>query len=147
MVKYTEDTLDSLFAALSDRTRRAVLGELAGGSRPISELAAAHDMSLPGFMKHLAVLEAAGLIERAKEGRVVQCTLQPQPMQGAAEWISRYEKFWTEKLDALGRYLYQEEELQTWKKPASSKDRPSRSPASTPRRRKGSGARGPTRKS
>ena len=151
MVKYSDDALDTLFAALSDRTRRAVLGELAAGSRPISELAAAHDMSLPGFMKHLAVLEAAGLIERAKEGRVVRCTLQPEPMQGAAEWISRYEKFWTEKLDSLARYLYQQEELQTsWKdhssRKSSGKSPSSTSAAATPSRRRRSGARGPTRK-
>jgi DNA-binding transcriptional ArsR family regulator len=146
MVKYSDDRLDALFAALADRTRRAVLGDLAHGSRPTSELAAAHDMSLPGFLKHLAVLEAAGLIERAKGGRVVQCTLQPEPMQGAAQWLARYEKFWTDKLDALGRYLYQEQELQTWNQPASSTSRPSRSRATTPRRPKRSGARGPTRK-
>src|SRR5262249_51243118 len=98
------------------------------------------------FMKHLGVLEEAGLIERTKEGRVVQCTLRPEPLQGPAEWIAHYEKFWTGKLDALGRYLYHEQELQTWKKPASSTSRPSRSPANTPRRPKASGARGPTRK-
>jgi DNA-binding transcriptional ArsR family regulator len=146
MVKYSDDRLDTLFAALADRTRRTILAELAAGSRPISELAAAHDMSLPGFMKHLAVLEAAGLIERAKAGRVVQCTLQPEPLQGPAQWIAYYEKFWTDKLDALGRYLYQEEELQTWNSPASRTSPRSRSPANTLRRRKGSGARGPTRK-
>jgi DNA-binding transcriptional ArsR family regulator len=146
MVKYSDDRLDTLFAALADRTRRTILAELASGSRPISELAAAHDMSLPGFMKHLAVLEAAGLIERAKEGRVVQCTLHPEPLQGPAQWIAYYEKFWTDKLDALGRYLYQEEELQKWKSPASRTSPRSRSAASTPRRPKGSGAHGPTRK-
>ena len=138
MVKYSDDELDTLFAALSDRTRRQVIAELSTGSRPISELAQAHDMSLPGFMKHLGVLEHAGLIERYKEGRVVQCTLQPEPMQGAAEWIAHYEKFWNDKLDALGRYLYQQEELQAWKKP--------RSRASTSRSPKVSGGRGPTRK-
>jgi DNA-binding transcriptional ArsR family regulator len=147
MVKYADDRLDALFAALADRTRRAVIAELAQGSRPVSELAAAHDMSLPGFMKHLAVLEAAGLIERAKEGRVVQCTLHADPMQGPAQWIARYEEFWTDKLDALGRFLYQEEELQKWNQPASSKDRPSPSRANTQRRPKRSGARGRTRRS
>src|SRR4051794_1775939 len=146
MVKCSDDELDTLFAALSDRTRRQVIAELATGSRPISELAQAHDMSLPGFMKHLGVLEEAGLIERAKAGRVVQCTLQPEPMKGAAEWIAHYEKFWNDKLDALGRYLYQQEELQTWNKPTSWKNRSSPSRASTTRRQKVFGARGPTRK-
>jgi DNA-binding transcriptional ArsR family regulator len=146
MVKYSDDELDTLFAALSDRTRRQVIAELSTGRRPISELAQAHDMSLPGFTKHLGVLEQARLIDRTKEGRIVQCTLQPEPMQGAAEWIAHYEKFWNDKLDALGRYLYQQKELQTWKKPASWKNRSSRLRASTTRRPKASGGHGPTRK-
>src|SRR6185369_8552336 len=119
MVKYSDDQLDEIFAALSDRTRRRVLASLEDGSRPVTELASTHDMSLPGFMKHLRVLEDAGLLERTKEGRVVRCTLQPQPMKEAASWIAQYEKFWTDKLDSLARYLYQQEELQTWKKLAS----------------------------
>jgi len=146
MVKYSDDQLDEIFAALSDRTRRRVLASLEDGSRPVTELASTHDMSLPGFMKHLRVLEDAGLLERTKEGRVVRCTLQPQPMKEAASWIAQYEKFWTDKLDSLARYLYQQEELQTWKKLASPTSPPSRSRASTQRRPKGSGGRGPTRK-
>lgn len=146
MVKYSDEALDSVFAALSDRTRRRVLASLSEGSRQVTELAAAHDMSLPGFMKHLGVLEGAGLIERAKEGRVVSCALTAAPMKQAAAWISHYEKFWSDKLDSLARYLYQQEELQTWTKPASRKDPRSPLPASTPSRPKRSGARGPTRR-
>lgn len=146
MVKYSDDALDTVFAALSDRTRRHVLESLAGGEHAVSELAAEHAMSLPGFMKHLRVLEDAGLIERSKEGRVVSCELSAAPMKQAAAWMSRYEKFWTEKLDSLARYLYQQEELQTWNKPSSPKSPSSSSTAATPSRRKKSGARGPTRK-
>jgi DNA-binding transcriptional ArsR family regulator len=146
MVKYSDDQLDDIFAALSDRTRRKVLASLDEGSRPVTELASAHDMSLPGFMKHLRVLEEAGLLERTKEGRVVRCTLQPEPMKEAASWIAQYEKFWTDKLDSLARYLYQQEELQRWKKPVSAKKPRSDSSAATASRRKSSGARGPTRK-
>jgi DNA-binding transcriptional ArsR family regulator len=146
MVKYSDDHLDDLFAALSDRTRRKVLASLEAGSRPVTELAGAHDMSLPGFMKHLRVLEDAGLLERTKEGRVVRCTLQPEPMKEAASWIAQYEKFWTDKLDSLARYLYQQEELQTWKKPVSKKSPRLASTGATPSHRRKSGARGPTRK-
>lgn len=103
-------------------------------------------MSLPGFMKHLRVLEDAGLIARTKEGRVVSCELSAAPMQQAAAWMSRYERFWSEKLDALARCLYQQEELQTWTKPSSPKNPRSPSSASTPSRREKSGARGPTQK-
>ena len=146
MVKYQDPALDAVFAALADSTRRGILESLSsGGDVAVSELAAPHDMSLPGFMKHLKVLEDAGLVTRNKEGRVVSCTLEAQPMKQASAWMARYEKFWTEKLDSLARYLYQQEELQTW-----NRDWP-RSPrlpssATTRSRRKKSGARGPTRK-
>ncbi len=147
MVKtVSDDVLDSLFGALADRTRRQVLQELESGERGVSELAAEHEMSLPGFMKHLRVLEDAGLIARTKEGRVVSCELDAEPLQAASTWMSRYEKFWTEKLDALGRYLYQQEELQAWNKSPSGKNPSSTSLATTRSRRRKSGARGPTRK-
>jgi DNA-binding transcriptional ArsR family regulator len=152
MVKYSDDELDAVFAALADRTRRGILESLSGGDLAVSELAAPHDMSLPGFMKHLRVLEDARLISRTKEGRVVSCELSAAPMKDASVWMSRYEKFWTEKLDSLARYLYQQEELQTWKdpsvrnKPGSRKDPSSQSTGTTRSRPKKSGARGPTRK-
>jgi DNA-binding transcriptional ArsR family regulator len=146
MVKYSDDELDTLFAALADRTRRHVLESLSGDPLAVSELAAAHDMSLPGFMKHLHVLENAGLIARSKEGRVVSCELSAAPLKHAAAWMSRYERFWREKLDSLARYLYQQEELQQWNKPISRKNPRLRSTAATRSRRKGSGGRGPTRK-
>lgn len=145
MVKYSDDDLDTLFAALSDRTRRHVLESLAAGDRQVTELAGEYEMSLPGFMKHLGVLENAGLIARSKEGRVVSCELSARPMQQAAVWMSRYEKFWTEKLDSLARYLYQQEELQTWNK-TSGKSPSSTSSGTTPSRRKKSGGRGRTPK-
>jgi hypothetical protein len=65
-------------------------------------------------MKHLRVLEDAGLIARAKDGRVVSCTLSAKPLGAAANWLARYEKFWTGQLDSLARYLYHEEEIHPW---------------------------------
>ena len=147
MVKYEEPVLNRVFAALADPTRRGVLDSLAGGSCAVSELAAPSGMSLPGFMKHLRVLEEAGLIEREKEGRVVSCELSAAPMKTASAWMSRYEKFWSDKLDSLARYLYQQEELQTWNKPAFKPINPrSPSAADSQSRRRKSGGRGPTRK-
>jgi len=108
MVKSSAATLDLVFAALSDSTRRTVLESLSAGSLAVTELSQPHAMSLPGFMKHLRVLEEAGLVERSKEGRVVHCTLAAEPMREAASWLSRYQKFWTERLDALDRYLKQQ---------------------------------------
>jgi hypothetical protein len=97
-------------------------------------------------MKHLRVLEGAGLIAREKEGRVVSCALSAAPMKAASAWMARYEKFWSDKLDSLARYLYQQEELQTWNKPESRTSPRSPSSAITRSRRRKSGARGPIRK-
>jgi DNA-binding transcriptional ArsR family regulator len=146
MVKYADEQLDAVFAALADSTRRGILESLSGGDLAVSELAAPHDMSLPGFMKHLRVLEDAGLVTRTKEGRVVSCTLSAAPMKDASAWMARYEKFWNDKLDSLARYLYQQEELQIWNRTESSKSPRSTFSGSTPSRRKRSGGRGPTRK-
>src|SRR3970040_811126 len=120
MVQYQDAVLDRVFSGLAEPTRRPVLESLAARNPAVSELPEPHGMSLPGFMKHLRVLEEAGLIARTKEGRVVSCELSAAPMQQAGTRMQRYERFWTEKLDALARYLYQQEELQTWTKPASS---------------------------
>jgi DNA-binding transcriptional ArsR family regulator len=138
--------LDGVFAALADPTRRSVLDRLARGPLSASELAEPHGMSLTGFMKHLAVLEAAGLIARAKEGRVVRCALAPAALRDAAAWLATYEPFWNQRLDALGRYLSGQKESSPWKPMRSTTARRSSSPATTPSHPKRSGPRGPTRK-
>jgi DNA-binding transcriptional ArsR family regulator len=141
------DALDAVFAALSDSTRRTVLETLGERSLSVTELAEPHGMSLTGFMKHLRVLEDAGLISRTKEGRIVRCELSPRPMQEAAVWLSRYEKFWTGRLDALARFLYHQEETEWRTLPPATQSAP-RSPSggTTASRPTKSGARGPTRK-
>ena len=146
MVNYMNEQLNLVFAALADTTRRAVLERLGAGPATISELAEPHGMSLPGFMKHLAVLQAAGLIERAKEGRVVRCELDAQPMQAAASWIAQHERFWNQQLDALGRYLHHQEELTPCQPPKAKPRNRSASTATTPLPSKRSGKPGPTRK-
>ena len=93
MAKYAGN-LDLVFTALSDPTRRAALEQLSGGSQTVSELAEPHGMSLPGFMKHLRVLEDAGLVlVRSKQGRQVHCRLAAAPMEATAAWIARYRAF------------------------------------------------------
>jgi len=139
MVKYNDTQLDLIFAALSDTTRRRVLAQLDQGACSVTELAQTHAMTLPGFMKHLAVLEAAGLIARSKEGRVVRCALEAAPMQEAAQWIAHYERFWNGQLDALGRFLYHQEEI-------ACKPTKSASPDTTPPAPSASGPPGPSRK-
>jgi len=102
MVKQIAPSLDRVFSALSDSSRRAIiarLGEADGLS--VSELARPLPMSLPAVMKHLDVLEGAGLIHRRKTGRTVACRLTAAPMEDAMAWLARYQRFWTESLDRL----------------------------------------------
>jgi DNA-binding transcriptional ArsR family regulator len=109
MVKFRDTALDRTFAALADPTRRALLARLnSGESASVSELARPLPMSLPAVMKHLDVLARAGLIERAKTGRTVRCNLRAAPMETAMQWLTRYERFWTEKLDALAKFVEEE---------------------------------------
>jgi DNA-binding transcriptional ArsR family regulator len=134
--------LDQVFWALSDSTRRSVIERLTQGPASVTELAQPHAMSLPGFTKHLRVLEEAGLVVRAKEGRTVRCELAPRALEDAAMWLAHYEKFWSAQLDALGRYLYHQEEVQPWTS-RSAKNRSSALPVSTRSPPKKSGGRGP----
>ena len=111
MVKYKDATLDLTFAALSDPTRRALLARLGGQERlSVSELAAPFPVSLPAIMKHLDVLTDAGLIVREKTGRTVSCRLTAQPMEQAVNWLNRYARFWSDKLDRLAAFVEEE----TW---------------------------------
>jgi DNA-binding transcriptional ArsR family regulator len=110
MVKFSEAALDRTFAALADPTRRALVMRLAEApGLSVSELAAPFPVSLPAIMKHLDVLAEAGLVARAKTGRIVACRLTAEPMQAAFEWLNRYEKFWSERLDRLAAFLEEED--------------------------------------
>ncbi len=110
MVKYSSsrkatESLDRVFHALADPTRRAIVTRLADGPATVGELAEPFSMSLPAVSKHLAVLERARLMARDRDGRFRRCRLEPEPMAGAAEWIARTRAFWEGRLDGLSRYL------------------------------------------
>ena len=117
MVKYS-DTLDSTFGALADPTRRAILATLKLGQASITELAKPHRMSLPAVMKHVRVLEQAGLVSQSKSGRSRFCHLTAEPLKHAESWISQYRKFWEGTFDSLERYLAEEKakEDQKWQR-------------------------------
>jgi DNA-binding transcriptional ArsR family regulator len=103
MVKYED--LDRTFAALVDPTRRAILARLAREeSASISDLARPFAIKLPAVMKHLDVLDEAGLITRSKQGRTVTVRLHAAPMREAMDWLRRYERFWSKSLDRLAAY-------------------------------------------
>ena len=110
MVKYNDFQLGRTFGALVDQTRRAILDRLEREDGvSISELAKPFAITLPGVMKHLDVLEDAGLITRWKEGRTVTVRLRPDPMKAPLDWLRRYERFWTSRLDRLAEYAQREE--------------------------------------
>ncbi|MBO0753314.1 MAG: helix-turn-helix transcriptional regulator [Bradyrhizobiaceae bacterium] len=141
MVEFDSTQLDLAFAALADPTRRAIVERLAGEPElSVTEIAAPFQVSLPAVMKHLDVLARASLVERHKTGRTVRCRLQPRPMEAAMQWLSRYERFWTEQLDRLAAFVEEEEER-------CSPRQASRSSAASKRRRTRSLRRGRTRTS
>ena len=97
--------LDSIFAALADPTRRAILERLRRGEATVTELAEPFAMSLPAVSKHLKVLERAGLISRGREAQWRPCRLEPRTLQSAADWLDEYRQLWEQRLDRLGEYL------------------------------------------
>ena len=110
MVNYREDALDRVFAALADPTRRALVARLGESeSLTVSELARPFPVSLPAIMKHLDVLSDAGLIARSKSGRTVNCQLTAAAMKSAMDWLHRYERFWSDRLNRLGAFLEEDE--------------------------------------
>jgi len=96
-----ENGLDATFHALADPTRRGMLASLALGAKSIGELGEPFSMSFAGASKHVKVLEGAGLIERRKSGRRQICTIKPEPLAEAEQWLRQWEKFWTVRLDRL----------------------------------------------
>lgn len=98
-------TLDRVFQALSDPSRRAMVERLSRGPASVSELAQPLAMSLPAVMQHLQVLETSGLVRSEKVGRVRTCRIEPVSLQTAERWISERQSGWERRLDRLGDYL------------------------------------------
>jgi DNA-binding transcriptional ArsR family regulator len=98
-------TLDPIFHALADPTRRAVVQQLGRGSATVSELARSFDMALPSFMKHIGVLEASGLIGSIKVGRVRTCTLRPEKLAAAEQWFGEQRVLWESRYSNLDTLL------------------------------------------
>jgi DNA-binding transcriptional ArsR family regulator len=92
--KSTPDRLDSIFAALSDPTRRAILARLASADASVAELAAPFSMTQPAISKHLKVLESAGLIIRDRDAQRRPSRLNARPLAEASKWLADYREFW-----------------------------------------------------
>jgi len=99
--------LDQTFAALADPTRRAILLRLAEGERTVNELAAPFAISLPAVSRHLKVLEQARLITRTPDGQRRRCSLRPEALESAADWLAFHRRFWSESFDRLEEELRQ----------------------------------------
>jgi DNA-binding transcriptional ArsR family regulator len=101
----TVDQLSTVFGALADPTRRAILARLVEGDLPVRELAAPFAMSQPAISRHLKVLENAGLISRSRRATARLSHLEPEPLKEATEWLARYQALWDERYDQLDELL------------------------------------------
>ena len=114
-------TLDQVFFALADPTRRTVLERLGTGPSTMGDLAAPFDMALPSFMQHLHVLEESKLVRSRKEGRVRTYELTPQPLEAMGGWLEQQRSLWNRRLDQLDHYLKQLANLNKPKHPKKEK--------------------------
>ena len=97
--------VDRVFHALSNQTRRGMVRQLSGGECSVGDLARPTRMSFAAASKHVQVLEKTGMVNRRVEGRQHICSLRPDPLREASEWLSFYEKFWAGNLDRLARVV------------------------------------------
>ena len=98
-------SLDQVFHALADPTRRGMVERLVRGPATVSELSRPLDMSLPAVLQHLQVLEASGLVRSEKAGRVRTCRIEPDALRAAEAWVTGQRTAWETRLDRLGDYL------------------------------------------
>jgi DNA-binding transcriptional ArsR family regulator len=110
------DALSTVFSALSDPTRRAMLTRLSLGEASVNELAAPFSMSLPAVSKHIKVLEKAGLLTKTIHAQQRSCKIDGAHLKQAVDWIAQYKQLWEGRLDRLDAYLLNlqaDERLQT----------------------------------
>jgi len=98
-------SLDLMFQALGDPTRRMMVERLSRGPATVSELARPLAMSLPAVIQHLQLLEASGLVRSEKVGRVRTCAIEPDALQAVETWVNERRTLWARRLDRLGEYL------------------------------------------
>ena len=105
MVQYSQARFDASFAALSDATRRGVLEQLGRSDASISDLAEKFQMTLAGMMKHVGVLEQAGLVTSEKVGRVRTCKLGTRRLEEETAWLERHRQLWDERFNELDKVV------------------------------------------
>ena len=100
-----EQSLDRVFHALADPTRRAILDRLREGEATVGRLSEPFPLSFAAVSKHLGVLERAGLVTREARGRARMCRVNPGALNDARAWLEIHERFWSERLDALDQLV------------------------------------------
>jgi DNA-binding transcriptional ArsR family regulator len=135
------DQLSTVFGALADPTRRAILARLASGDLAVRDLAAPFPMSQPAISRHLKVLERAGLISRSRRATARLSHLQAEPLRDATAWLARYQAYWDERYDQLDELLAALQRAE-----ADSRAEPSKRAAPAVKRVKGKKKRGRTSK-
>jgi len=119
------DRLSSIFAALADPTRRAILARLADGDATVTQLAEPFSISLPAISRHLKVLEHAGLISRSRTAQWRSSSLQVEPLREATAWMERYRQFWATNFDRLDAHLQRVQHSQSAAPPSAPPPPPS----------------------
>ena len=119
------DRLSTVFAALADPTRRAILARLADGDATVTQLAEPFSISLPAISRHLKVLEHAGLISRSRTAQWRSSSLQVEPLREATAWMERYRQFWDTNFDRLDANLQRVQNPQSAAPPSAPPPPPS----------------------
>ena len=101
----SDASLDLVFSALADPTRRAILASLATGSKTVNELSMPFDMTGPAVTKHLKVLEKAGLVSVDKKAQFRPRTIEARPLQAVVDYVEQYREFMDKSFDRMEKYL------------------------------------------
>lgn len=123
MGEYQANSLDALFGAIADPTRRAILDQLARGGARVTDVAANFTISLNSVSKHVRMLERAGLVSRTVKGREHLLTLNPEPMDEAARWIEHHRRFWEDSLGRLEKFVMRQPNPRGAPRPATRRSR------------------------
>ena len=107
--KFEEDQVDLIFHALSDRTRRDIMGKVGESEQSISDLARQYEVSFAAIQKHVSVLERASLVTKRVDGRQKLVRNNPETLRRATELLGEYERIWTHRIDAISRILEEED--------------------------------------
>lgn len=106
--EFDEDQVDLIFHALSDRTRRDIMGKVSQSEQSISDLARQYEVSFAAIQKHVSVLEKASLVTKRAAGRQKLVQNNPETLRRATELLAEYERIWTHRIDAIGQILGEE---------------------------------------